>query len=1061
MAPSIQVETAPAANSVIDVPQGSTTSFPVPDNIKSLRGTVYASAQLLVQQVAFGLSGNIFSYSPEGFGLDSEISQWKLFGDKHGLTSPVLTKLETRQGAASVLLGYLFNQSEGLQKVPQTVLAASKTLEFMKPVLAQHTFAQSAPLSFHVAAVDYDSVTATLVTDYSSTISVARDLGLPLLGSNGVGDAQDIALLTTLLSIVAPSIHLYDGRRGIRETTKVRAVLPANTVAGFFEAATSTALTATSFAGQILQIIEKFNTDRGSSYQPFEYFGSLDAETVVVTFGSVENTLAGQVAEALSSYGDKVGAVNVRLYNPFIESEFLKVVPKSVKRIHVFGQVNNNGQVADVRAHSALFADVATAVRLTDSIKLSLHEHKYSRDKTWSPQDFINVLAKDDTELKLLPHDTQQFVFWDVQDSPTLNVPISLCQKFCLDTGKTIDHISSNDSLSLGGVVHSQVRVLPSPISAPYDIEDADVVFINDVKIANSFDVLRNVKTNSQLIVVGVADRDGLDAAVGPVFKKLLVEKSIQVYGLDLSSLGDLPAIEGLAASMSCQIAFWKIAYPKLTVDEIASKISVANGSDTEQVATTVASLVEKIVEVAIKKIEVPKDWQDVATPREDLLLAVPHPTGFAPVPISSIVNDDSASSAGSWVEAAKKLAFPEVYGVSHDLRPDIPVKIFIAKVQVNQRVTPSDYDRHVFHLELNISGTGMTYAIGEALGIHAPNNEASVVEFLDYYGLNAQDIVNVPSRHRGDVVETKTVFQSFRDDLDLFGKPPKKFYEQLAKHATDAKEKAQLEKLASADGAAELKKRIEVDFSTYIDVLEEFASARPPVQDLVELIAPLKRREYSIASSQKVHPNAVHLLIVVVDWIDSKGRKRFGQCSKYLADLKTGAEVVVSVKPSVMKLPASPLAPVIMAGLGTGLAPFKAFLEEKAWQKAQGHEIGPVYLFLGSRHQRQEYLYGELFEAYKNAGILTYIGAAFSRDQPQKIYIQDRIREAQHLLVDAFNRQKGTFYLCGPTWPVPDISALLIDIVSADALTRGETVDAARTIEELKEQERYILEVY
>ena len=118
-------------------------------------------------------------------------------------------------------------------------------------------------------------------------------------------------------------------------------------------------------------------------------------------------------------------------------------------------------------------------------------------------------------------------------------------------------------------------------------------------------------------------------------------------------------------------------------------------------------------------------------------------------------------------------------------------------------------------------------------------------------------------------------------------------------------KEKAALTKLASAEGVQEeLKKRQEVDFDSYFDILQEFKSARPSFEELIKIIAPLKRREYSIASSQRIHPNAVHLLIVVVDWVGSKGRLRYGHCSKYLSDLKIGDELVVSVKPSVMKLP-------------------------------------------------------------------------------------------------------------------------------------------------------------
>lgn len=251
------------------------------------------------------------------------------------------------------------------------------------------------------------------------------------------------------------------------------------------------------------------------------------------------------------------------------------------------------------------------------------------------------------------------------------------------------------------------------------------------------------------------------------------------------------------------------------------------------------------------------------------------------------------------------------------------------------------------------------------------------------------------------------------------------------------------------------------MEYYTYADIFELFPSVRPSLEELVTIIEPLKRREYSIASSQKVHPNEVHLLIVVVDWVDNKGRKRYGQASKYISDLAVGSELVVSVKPSVMKLPPSPKQPVIMSGLGTGLAPFKAIVEEKLWQKQQGYEIGEVFLYLGSRHKREEYLYGELWEAYKDAGIITHIGAAFSRDQPQKIYIQDRIKENLDELKTAMIDNKGSFYLCGPTWPVPDITQALQDILAKDAEERGIKVDLDAAIEELKEASRYILEVY
>ena len=224
-----------------------------------------------------------------------------------------------------------------------------------------------------------------------------------------------------------------------------------------------------------------------------------------------------------------------------------------------------------------------------------------------------------------------------------------------------------------------------------------------------------------------------------------------------------------------------------------------------------------------------------------------------------------------------------------------------------------------------------------------------------------------------------------------------------------------------------------------------------------------MKRREYSIASCQAVTPNSVALMVVVVNWVDSKGRDRFGQATKYLSSLKPGDPVTVSVKPSVMKLPPKSAQPLIMAGLGTGLAPFRAFCQHRAMEKAQGKDIGSVLLYMGSRHQREEYCYGEEWEAYQAAGVITLLGRAFSRDQPHKIYIQDRMRETIGDIVQAYIKEEGAFYLCGPTWPVPDVTKVLEEAIERGREwgEKGRKVDGRKEIEKLKDVGRYVLEVY
>lgn len=179
------------------------------------------------------------------------------------------------------------------------------------------------------------------------------------------------------------------------------------------------------------------------------------------------------------------------------------------------------------------------------------------------------------------------------------------------------------------------------------------------------------------------------------------------------------------------------------------------------------------------------------------------------------------------------------------------------------------------------------------------------------------------------------------------------------------------------------------------------------------------------------------------------------------------------------MKLPPDNLQPIIMAGLGTGYvhhchsiykanwlcraAPFRAFMQHRAYLAANGTRVGPMLYYFGSRHRREEYLYGEEIEAYLQTGILTHAGLAFSRDGKGKVYIQHKMNEDGKLLAKLIGGgdvdQQGVFYLCGPTWPVPDVFEALVSALGQHRDMKR--TDAEAYIEELKEAERYVLEVY
>ncbi|ODQ82133.1 hypothetical protein BABINDRAFT_32295 [Babjeviella inositovora NRRL Y-12698] len=1046
--------------------------FGLPADPDSLHGVAYTSPHTLVSQTVYSTAAKVFAYKSAG-ALESSVQLWEAFGRANPQEIvPSLTALEVRSGAANAILGYL---SQRASHTALPVLTPGSALNFIQPTLAGLT-ADKLPLSFQVAALDYDEATSSLVADYVSPLKFARELGYSVVTPLSAAEAQHMTLLSLALSKLQPSLHLYDGPAFLRENGRIENVLsPTELAAAYTQLAAQTPLwESLPVAKRPAAALSALNAIFDTAYQPFEYAGHAEPTTVFVVYGTVESELLLQTVATLAADA-KIGAVAIRVPLPFDTAAFAATIPASAKSVVVLGQT------VGVATTSALKADVAAALFWESGIAApSVSEFTYPASFIWSPLILRKVLSSfvvlpeaaakpvvysQDATTAASPHGS--FVFWSPDNGQFVEVASKLAHALSLDGASRVNYRAKYDNVNGAGSVHAQIASVPvAENSVPGSVDAADVVFVEGTQILSAYDVISTAREGATVLLgvsTGVVDLTEFVEKLPISFKRDLAANKNKLVVVDTAAV-EFPETEGYTASIVVQVAFWRTVLPKLG-DHVVQKLWQSQGSGIELLPSILTTLASKCDELAVKPVEVVPEWAQLVEELKEGETSDPLPflaleTAFSGNPRTSEAAGEPEHSV--YVSAAKRLAFKEAYGTTTSLRPDLSVRNFVVKVQENRRVTPSDYDRNIFHIEFDITGTGLTYDIGEALGIHGRNDSALVQQFLDLYGLEGADLVVVPNRDDAKLVETRTVFQAFSENLDLFGKPPKRFYESLAPFATEEAERKQLELLGSAEGAADLKKRQEENVAdSYADVFAEFPSARPALSDLVQIIAPLKRREYSIASSQKMHPNAVHLLIVVVDWVDSRGRTRFGHCSKYLAELAVGTELVVSVKPSVMKLPPLSTQPIIMSGLGTGLAPFKAFVEEKIWQKQQGMEIGAVYLYLGARHKKEEYLYGELWEAYKAAGIVTHIGAAFSRDQPEKIYIQDRIRENIEELTDAVMEQNGSFYLCGPTWPVPDITACLEDVVKNDAQKTGKKVDAAHEVEEMKEAGRYILEVY
>ena len=957
--------------------------------------------------------------------------------------------------------------------MPHGVLASSASMQYMRSTLEQVSMSSRVanPFVTHVAAVDYAGhKRGKMMTDYSTVLASIRDLDCALIASSSTHESQHMACLATAMAHIVPTIHIYDGVQMGRETTRVIDVLDQPRLQKMYQTVVDTVSRTASVLHlevQAKKVLATFNEETGSEYGFFEYLGHPSAEAVLVTFGSNEASLASQVASMLSKKGFRVGSVNVRIYRPFIEEEFMKILPPSAKIIGVLGQVHNQQAVRESSVHSALYQDVISCLAFSEA-NARVDEIKYSRSRNWTPvtmaEVFQTVLGKPllqeafgngTRSLQLTHSSTQQYIFWDLDDSDSAISGEMLARALSADSSHNVTMTRAHDNELQGGTVRVDIRKSSKSLEAYYPVESAHTVVVGEAKLLDNINLRQIIQDGGNLILKlsNVPDEE-VEQKIPTTCRKTLAERGIRLFLVDLSATA-LQQKE-CRENTTMEVAFLRVALRGQESIGLSKLASLGEGSDAVQAAS-------QDLENTLREIEVPKAWAEIEA--EVNTNADAFPAEFIHNNFSGFFekNDQTPTTGlASWQNAAKGLLFKEAYKTRPALRPDLSTRTYTVHVKENRRLTPATYDRNIFHIEFDLGMSGLKYEIGEALGIHPENDPSEVLDFIKFYGIEPDEVVEVASRNDPNILEERTVYQSLVQNIDIFGRPPKRFYEMLSEFASDPDQQRELRTLGGPEGHKEFQRRAEVDTITYADTLLEFSSAHPSFQDIIRLVAPLKRREYSIASCQAVTPTSVALMIVVVNWVDPKGRDRFGLATRYLVNLKPGTPVAVSVKPSVMKLPPSSAQPIVMAGLGTGLAPFRAFVQHRALQKSQGKAIGPVLLYMGARHQREEYCYGEEWEAYQDAGVITLLGRAFSRDQPQKIYIQDRMRQTIEDIVAAYLNQQGYFYLCGPTWPVPDVTKVLEEAVELDAKIAGKgKVDARKTMERFKDEGRYVLEVY
>ncbi|XP_051114993.1 NADPH-dependent diflavin oxidoreductase 1 isoform X2 [Andrographis paniculata] len=408
----------------------------------------------------------------------------------------------------------------------------------------------------------------------------------------------------------------------------------------------------------------------------------------------------------------------------------------------------------------------------------------------------------------------------------------------------------------------------------------------------------------------------------------------------------------------------------------------------------------------------------------------------------------------GIQIESARMMTPGKLSGKN---RPDC-----FLRMTKNHRLSRENCGKDVRHFEFEALSSSIDYEVGDVLEILPGQSPAAVDAFIKRCNLNPESYIIVQPRDKKNLGSSNhslfpVKIKSFIElTMDVASASPRRYFFEIMSHfATAEHEKERLQYFASPEGRDDLYQYNQKERRTVLEVLEDFPSVQMPFEWLVQLVPPLKPRAFSIASSLSAHPNQVHLTVSVVSWTTPYKRIRTGLCSSWLASIDPQQGINIPAWFSRGSLPRPPPSlPLILVGPGTGCAPFRGFLEERAIQ-SNTVPTAPVLFFFGCRSEKDDFLYREfLLSLAERDGVLSEskgggLFVAFSRDQPRKVYVQHRIREQSRKVWDLL-AQGAAVFVAGSANKMPaDVLAAFEEVVEREAgVAREAALRWIRTLE-------------